>query len=105
MVSEHSQEFARRAEAIYEQRLKAHLEASAMNQYVAIEPESGDYFLAETMGKAVAAARAAYPDRMTHVIRVGHKAVMELTNCRLSEDGKSIIYAWPEVWPGRVRQA
>jgi glutathione S-transferase len=37
---------------------------------VAIEPESGDYFLGATLGKADAAAFAQYPDRWVYFVRV-----------------------------------
>jgi hypothetical protein len=37
---------------------------------VAIEPESGDYFLGATLGKANAAAFAHYPDQWVYFVRV-----------------------------------
>ena len=44
-------ELARQAMAIYENRLKAPLEISHPDYFVAIEPVSGDYFLGETLVK------------------------------------------------------
>ena len=60
MISSHSTHVAERAKAIYSQRLKTELEASHPNEYVAIEPEWGEHFLADSFGGAVATARAAH---------------------------------------------
>jgi len=76
MTGPEREEFARRAEEFYAARLKAGLEREHMDEYVAIEPESGDYFLARSSRDAVRAARRAYPDRLTHVMRVGHRAAL-----------------------------
>jgi len=37
---------------------------------VAIEPESGDYFVGDTLGKADAAAYAKYPDQWVYFVRL-----------------------------------
>lgn len=37
---------------------------------VAIEPESGDYFVGATLGKANAAAYAKYPDQWVYFVRL-----------------------------------
>ena len=73
-----SPELLRRAELIYEQRLKAALEKSHPNYFVAIEPDSGDYFLGGTLSEAAAAAREAYPDRRISLLRVGHRAAVHM---------------------------
>ncbi len=41
---------------------------------VAIEPESGDYFIGATLGKANAAAYARYPDRWLYFVRLDDPA-------------------------------
>lgn len=71
-------EFVRRAEEIYITRLRAVLEPEHTDEFVAIEPDSGDYFLGNTLNEATQAARAKYPDRLTHAMRVGHKAALHL---------------------------
>jgi hypothetical protein len=71
-------DFVRKAEAIYESRLQGILEPCHEHEFVAIEPESGEYFLGKTLNDAAKAARAAYPSRLTHVMRVGHKAAIHL---------------------------
>jgi len=70
--------FARRCEQIYEARYKALLEATQRDKFIALEAESGDYFLGETMSEAGQAFRAAYPDRLYHMMRVGHPAALYL---------------------------
>ncbi len=78
MISSHTTQVAERAKAIYVERLKAELEAVYTNSYVAIEPESGEHYLADSFGEAVEAARAAHPDRISFVIHVGHSAAIHL---------------------------
>jgi hypothetical protein len=69
-------EFVRRAEEVYATRLKGVLEPEHVDEFVAIEPESGDYFLGKTLSQATGAARKTYPHRLTHVMRVGHRAAL-----------------------------
>jgi hypothetical protein len=78
MASERSIEVARKAQEIYECKLKAKLEATNRHDFVAVEPQSGDYFLGKTLSEAVQAARAAYPERLPFALRVGHKTTVEL---------------------------
>jgi hypothetical protein len=68
--------FVRTAEAIYASRLRAILEPEHVDEFVAIEPESGDYFLGKTLNEATRAARQKYPDRLTHAMRVGRRAAL-----------------------------
>ena len=70
------EEFVRRAEEIYATKLRAVLESEHVDEFVAIEPESGDYFLGKTLTEATQAARKSYPDRWTHAMRVGHSAAL-----------------------------
>ena len=76
MISEHSTEVARRAKQIYSEKLRAQLEATNLNDFVAIEPESGEHFLGRTLSEAIGASRHKYPDRLAHAMRVGHKAAI-----------------------------
>lgn len=76
MNSTEEKAFARRAEEIYATRWQASLERDHMNDFIAIEPESGDYFLGKTLSEAIGAARRAYPHRLAHAMRVGHKAAL-----------------------------
>jgi hypothetical protein len=69
-------EFVRKAEELYATKLKTVLESEHLNEYVAIDPETGDYFLGRTLGEATRAARKSHPDRLTHAMRVGHTAAL-----------------------------
>jgi hypothetical protein len=78
MISSHTTQVAERAKAIYCSGLQAELEAAHRDRYVAIEPESGEHFVADSFGDAVAAARMAHPDRISFVIHIGHQAAIHL---------------------------
>lgn len=82
MVSQEAKDIIRRAELIYEQRYKAALEATHRDYFLAIEPDSGDYFLGRTLSEASAEARKVYPDRQTYVLRVGHPVTVYIGGCR-----------------------
>ncbi len=45
---------------------------------IAIEPESGEYFLGDTFDQAVKAAKAKHPSRQSHTIRIGHRAALHI---------------------------
>ena len=79
MVSEQTVDVARRAKALYEEKLRAKLEATNMNDFVAIEPDSGDYFLGKSLSEATQESRAAHPDRLAFAMRVGHSTAV--TSC------------------------
>jgi hypothetical protein len=78
VVSQRSIDIARRAQVVYEEQLRIKLEATNLDDFVAIEPESGDYFLGKTLSEAIQAARAAYPDRLPFALRVGHRSTVEM---------------------------
>ena len=75
-MSQNAESVACEAKRIYEERLRASLEESHMNEFVAIEPLSGEYFLGRTLSEAIGASRMKYPDRLAHALRVGHKAAI-----------------------------
>ena len=68
----------RRAKRFYQERLRTDLERTHLNSFVAIEPDSGDFFLGRTLSEASAAANAAHPDRRCCVLRVGHTVALHL---------------------------
>jgi hypothetical protein len=78
MVSADTRSVIDRAKRIYDERLRTTLEAEHHGRFVAIEPESGDFFLADTLDGAVRAAREKHEHRISHVIRVGHKAAIHI---------------------------
>lgn len=78
MVSDDTQSVVRRSKAFFEQQLRSELEKSAQGKFVAIEPDSGDHFVADTFDEAVRLARAKHPTKLSHTIRVGHDAAFHL---------------------------
>lgn len=78
MTTQELNSFVERAEQIYDLRLRSQLESQHANAFVAIEPDSGDYFLGNTVSEAIGAARQAHPDKLAHAKRVGHKAAVHL---------------------------
>lgn len=63
-----------RGQAVYDERLKGLLEPEHTGRYVAIEPESGRYFLADTGTAALLAGRAEMPSGLFYLARVGYRA-------------------------------
>ena len=78
MVSADTKAVIERAKQIYAEQLRAVLEPEHLNRFVAIEPASGEYFLGDTFDEAVKAARAKYPSRLSHTIRIGHPAAFHM---------------------------
>ncbi len=76
MTKSEMDEFVRRAEEVYDSRWRVILEPGHVDDFVAIEPDSSDYFLGKTLSEAIGAARRSYPNRIAHAMRVGHKAAL-----------------------------
>ena len=67
--------FAEKAKAIYNERYKTELEKQYKGKIVAIEPESGDYFIGDTTKEAYYKAIVKHPNKPFHFIRIGFKGV------------------------------
>ena len=68
--------FAAKAKEVYE-KIKGELERK--EGLVAIEPESGDYFMGQTLGQANEAAFAKHPDCWVYFMRIDNpEAAMPL---------------------------
>jgi hypothetical protein len=78
MVSAETKSVINRAKQIYANQLQSDLESQHMDRFVAIEPESGEYFLGDTFDEAVKLARTKYPNRLSHTIRIGHRAAFHM---------------------------
>lgn len=59
---------------LYDERLRDLLEPSQAGRYVAIDPDSGNYFLGDTGTEALLEARHALPETMFYLARVGYPA-------------------------------
>ena len=78
MISEKMRQVATKAKSLYEAKYRTQLEENHRGEFVCIEPESEDCFLGATFDEAVNKAIDAYPDRLTHTLRVGHAAALHL---------------------------
>ena len=78
MVSDKTRAVIDRAKQLYANRLRADLESQHMGRFVAIEPESRDYFLGDTIDEAVMAARSKYPSRLSYTLRIGQRAAFSM---------------------------
>ena len=78
MVSAETRSIIDRAKQIYANHLQTDLESQHMDRFVAIEPESGEYFLGDTFDEAVKSARTKYPSRLSHTIRIGHRTAFHI---------------------------
>ena len=83
MVSADTKSVIERAKRLYAEHLQAVLEPQHRDRFVAIEPESGEYFLRDTFDEAVQAARAKHSARLSHTIRIGHRAAFQMGNVQL----------------------
>ena len=70
-------DFLARSKEVY-LRIRDELEPEHEGEIVAIDPESGDYFLGKTLGEADEKAFAKYPDKLLCFVRIGSSAAMLL---------------------------
>jgi hypothetical protein len=62
-----------RGQTTYRQQLASILEPSHIGEFVAVEPDSGQYFLGNTASAALVAAHAAMPNNLFYLTRVGRE--------------------------------
>jgi hypothetical protein len=68
-----SDDLVARGQSTYRQRLASVLEPSHSGEFVAVEPDSGRYFLGSTASAALVAAHAAMPNDLFYLTRVGRE--------------------------------
>lgn len=78
MLSENARTVSEKAKQFYQEKLRTPLESTDHGRYVCIEPESGDYFVGDTLDEAVNQAIDAYPDRLTYTLRIGYQAAIHI---------------------------
>jgi len=69
---------AEQAKAVYAADYQQRLEAEHFGEFVAIEPESRDSFVAKTFIDAALAAKQKHPARKSFVIRIGYEAAVHI---------------------------
>ena len=68
-----SDDLVERGQSTYRESLASLLEPSHMGKFVAVEPDSGRYFLGSTASTALVAAHAAMPEKLFYLTRVGRE--------------------------------
>jgi len=69
------EELARRGQALYETQIRQQVEAGNEGKIVAIDIETGDFEVADTVLPATKPLFERHPDAQPWVIRIGHQAV------------------------------
>ncbi len=69
---------ANQAKAVYESDYREKLVANHFGEFVAIEPESREAFVANTFIDAAMQAKTAHPDKKSFVIRIGYDAAVHI---------------------------
>lgn len=75
-------ERAVQARKFYNEKLKQTLESTDKGKFVAIEVDSGSYFLGSTPLEAIKYGKKTFPHKMFHVMKVGYKAAILLKGRR-----------------------
>lgn len=76
-------DLARRGQAVYEQELRRLVEAQHHGRFLALEPDTKQYWVGETIEKVCRQARTALPGKFFHLIRIG-SATAHMARCLLS---------------------
>jgi hypothetical protein len=82
-------DLTRRGIEFYEKHLKSQLEPEHNGEFVAIEPDSGRYFLDKDSTQVVIKARAEMPDKLFYFGRVGYKCAHKIRGSRFKVVSKS----------------
>jgi len=93
-----TKELCSKGEKIYA-KIKEKLEPTLNNKFVAIEVDSGDYFIGNDAIEAADKARERYPGSVFFLVRIGHPAAFKTKRGikvlrgvnRISESGKAKI--------------
>ena len=67
------EDLVERGSTTYRQRLASILEPSHDGEFVAVEPDSGQYFLGHTASAALVIAHTAIPNKLFYLTRVGRE--------------------------------
>ena len=71
------QDLEKKGQEIYESKLKEPLEKKHFGKYVAIDIESEDYFVADTLDDVLLKAKKKYPNKIFHSIKIGSAGVFK----------------------------
>ena len=80
-----SEEIARRGQALYEERVRAEVDARDRGKFLVLDIETGEYELDVDELAALQRAKRKNPDAVLYILRVGYPAAYRI--------GRS--FAWP----------
>jgi hypothetical protein len=78
------EDFIERGKRLYEERLREGLGPENAGRFLAVEPDSENYFLGDTDVEALTAAREAMPDSLFYLVRVGYETAHSIGGHALS---------------------
>ena len=78
-----STEIAQRGQALYDQQLRAQVEANHPGQFLVLDIETGDYEIDVDDVAAIQRAKAKHPDAALYILRVGAPTAYRLGGQRL----------------------
>ena len=76
-----AEEVAARGEALYEQRIRPHVEATHQGKFVVVDIETGDYEIDADDLAATKRALAKRPDAVLYGLRIGYPTAYRLGGC------------------------
>ena len=79
-----AEEVATRGEALYEQRIRPHVEPTHQGQFVVVDIETGDYEIDAEDVQALQRAKAKHPDGAFYIVRIGAPTAYRLGVHRLT---------------------
>lgn len=77
-VAADRKELVEAARQMYDEQLKARLEAEQFGQVIALDPDTGNYVLGRDFAEVDAARRAQLGDRPVYVFRIGGGGVVKI---------------------------
>jgi hypothetical protein len=79
------EEFGRRGDAIYEEKIRPHLKPNDIGKFLAIDIETGEYAISKSEMAACRRLRARIPDAQIWMKRIGYTTTHAL-GCRLQRE-------------------
>ena len=76
-------EIAHKGEEVY-RKISGQLEKKNLGSFIAIEVESGKYFLGQTQVEALEKAKKRFPNKIFYLIKVGFPAAMNFSGYQRS---------------------
>lgn len=78
------EDFIERGKRLYDERLRDELGPENAGRFLAVEPDSENYFLGDTDVEALTAAREAMPGSLFYLVRVGYETAHSIGGHALS---------------------